>query len=141
MFLQKLALMIVAAGLLTGCGDGKLKTWPVTGKVTFADGEPLAGGTIQFQSKLPAAAGLNAQGAIGADGTFRLSTYVDGDGAIEGEHQVIVAPAPYWETATPNEGPSQPLLDAKYRSYETSGLTFTVKPGDNQCPITVERPK
>ena len=35
----------------------------------------------------------------------------------------------------------QPAVDGKYTKYETSGLTFEVKPEKNELNITVSRPK
>jgi hypothetical protein len=121
---------------LCGSGGGTLRTYPVMGTVSFADGQPLAGGSIELESTLPAAAGLNARGQIRADGTFELSTYGEADGAIQGAHRMILIPPAYWET--PN--PSGPRPHSKYASYATSGLTLTVEPGENRIPITIERP-
>lgn len=128
------------AVLATGCGDGRRATYPVTGTVKFADGTPLAGGTVEFESSDPTAEHLNARGEIQADGAFRLSTYVEGDGAIEGEHRVSVHPPQPPDSGNMSGPPPKPILHFRYRDFNTSGLTFTVKPDKNEFPITVERP-
>jgi hypothetical protein len=34
-----------------------------------------------------------------------------------------------------------PAVDSKFTKYETSGITFEVKPGKNELTIKVTRPK
>jgi len=79
-----------------GCGTGdQMETAKVTGKVTF-DGQPVTGGQLLFA---PNASG-DEPGKAGAaqiqsDGTFTVSTYGDGDGAVIGTHTVsYTAPPP-----------------------------------------------
>lgn len=125
---------------VAGCGDGRRATYPVTGTVKFADGTPLAGGTVEFESSDPTAEHLNARGEIQADGAYRLTTYAEGDGAIAGEQRVIVhAPQPP-DSGNMSGPPPKSVLHPRYRGFDTSGLTFTVQPGENTFPITVERP-
>lgn len=84
----------VAALLIgvAGCGPQQPAVAPVRGTVTL-DGHPLSTGRVSFE---PVAAAGSAQGgrpafgAIQPDGTFVLSTYGDGDGAIVGEHRVTL---------------------------------------------------
>jgi hypothetical protein len=59
---------------------------PVKGKVTYK-GKPLARGTVKFE---PDGAGRAATGEIQSDGTFVLTTYKQGDGAVPGHHRVAV---------------------------------------------------
>lgn len=134
---------------ICGCGDGRLETYLVKGRVTFTDGAPLPRGTIEFQPALQAVNAksadptgrVGARGAINEDGTFEMSTFEPGDGAIEGKHRVLVTaglpPGPI-DPFAPN---SKPLIHARFQRFETSGLEFTVTPdGENDFEITVERP-
>src|SRR5262245_16358306 len=86
------SLLVIAAALLVqswGCGgsDGKPPeglTVPVKGQVTYK-GKPLTGGSIMFE---PVDGGREAHGTIQPDGTFSLSTFRSGDGAVRGVHRV-----------------------------------------------------
>ncbi len=47
----------------------------------------MAQGSVTFESQ---DSGKRATGKLQADGTFVLSTYKEGDGAVAGEHSVII---------------------------------------------------
>ena len=76
-----------------GCGGGGTphlgKTVPVKGRITYR-GKPLVQGTVTFE---PEDTGREASGDIGPDGTFVLTTFTDGDGAVPGIHRVRVGNA------------------------------------------------
>jgi hypothetical protein len=109
--------------------------YAVEGKVVFADGQPLTEGTVEFETIENLRTRINARGEIQPDGTFRLTTYIDYDGGVAGEHRALVMPP------LPEAGPAPPLpIKPHYRSFETSGLAFTVKPEPNHFIIQVERP-
>jgi hypothetical protein len=129
----RLATLGLAALLLAaGCsGSSKLpKTYPVHGKVVYADGTPLAGGLVQFQPE--GHDELKTTGVTGADGSFSLSTTRDNeraDGAIEGPHKVIILPPLAQDQHAPKGLPPQPVQLRE---------TFTVKPdGPNTFTLTV----
>jgi hypothetical protein len=82
--LQFLALAILGA-LTLGCDDGPAVA-PVAGKVLY-NGQPMPYGSILFQPR----SGQPAGGAIQPDGTFKLSTFQEFDGAIVGSHKVSVS--------------------------------------------------
>jgi hypothetical protein len=115
------------AGLLGGCGPGEdphPATVPVQGKVTY-QGQPVPKGTITFQP----ADGRPAVGEIQPDGTYRLSTFGEKDGAIPGVHKVMILA----NTGDPTKMPSTPgyvapkdLVPQKFAKPETSGLEATV---------------
>jgi hypothetical protein len=77
--------------LCCGCGssDGPYvaTTVPVKGKVSYK-GKPLTQGEIVFE---PKSAGREAHGNIQPDGTFELTSFKSGDGAIAGTHRVAVS--------------------------------------------------
>src|SRR5262245_26220115 len=79
-------LVLVAAA---GCGGSRL--YPVEGKVVFPDDTPLTAGTVEF-GPVDKDALLAPRGEIQADGTFRMSTFKEGDGAPGGEYRVLVTP-------------------------------------------------
>src|SRR5689334_3016237 len=76
----------------TGCSRSNLDLAPVHGKVTI-DGKSLFQGKVMFA---PVAKGDNvhpekpAWGNIQSDGTFRLTTLKQDDGAVVGEHWVTI---------------------------------------------------
>ena len=122
---------IVLPVVFCGCGSGdKLKTYHVTGKVTFADGKPLAGGLVTFQSVEHK---VSACGVIESDGTCRLGTYQTDDGVVAGRHQVAIsAPIrrPIAKSALDERMPANlRKIDPKYKNPGTSGLEFNVTPG------------
>ncbi len=119
---------LVAGSFLAGCGGDRLPVAPVEGKVTY-QGKPLEFGAVIFQP----AAGPGASGTIQPDGTFRLSTYGNEDGAVVGAHKVAFSCFDSQSPDAPPPDPSKepglgkPLIPRKYLSAETSGLTAEVK--------------
>ncbi len=79
-----LALAMMAA--VSGCG-GSGNTVKVQGKVTL-DGAPLEGAGVTFIPEDPKI--QVASGVTGSDGTFRLTTYNFGDGALPGDYRVTI---------------------------------------------------
>lgn len=82
---QALACCAAATLLLAGCGDGRPTRVPVSGRVLI-DGQPVTKGTITVIPDKD----RSAQGDIGADGRFVLTTYDANDGCVVGKHKVIV---------------------------------------------------
>ncbi len=124
-----------------GC-SGKV---PLGGKVTFSDdGSPVTKGAVCFQSPT-----MLAQGAIQSDGTYQMGTDRASDGLPSGEYQVYLvgtADVSYVASSVKGTtGPSQrevqtPVIDRKYESAGTSGLTFTVDGKTRTFDIPVDRP-
>jgi hypothetical protein len=113
-------------GLSGGCAtdDPHPATVPVEGKVTY-QGQPVPKGTITFQPD----GGRPGVGEIQPDGTYRLSTFGDKDGAVPGTHKVMILA----NTGDPTKMPSSPgyvapkdLIPKKYSDLTTSGLEVTV---------------
>jgi hypothetical protein len=122
--------------LVGGCGPRHPPTYPVQGSVVFDTGEPVSWGTIEFYC---AESRIAARGKIASDGTFRLSTYDEGDGAVAGKHLVTVAQAEL--LGQPHEHSHAPLkaVPKRFSDPQTSRLEFTVEPGsDNACRLTIE---
>lgn len=82
------ASLVVTIASVTGCGGSSMKSYNVSGDVTF-DGAPLPRGTIQF---LPDAAKGN-KGPAGfanvVDGKFDTKT--SGKGTVGGPHKVVIS--------------------------------------------------
>ena len=144
------AASIVVLAYVQGCGRGLPDRGKVTGKVTY-NGAPLTAGTVNFtpqDNTLRAAAGK-----INADGTYTLTTFDEGDGAIVGKHRVAVVAMestlppdrPKVGGGIPTQDPEylkkyQPksLIPAKYMAPTTSELTFEVKKGRNSFNIELK---
>jgi hypothetical protein len=102
---------------LAGCSsdDGRLPVVPVTGSVTYK-GQPVADAQVIFlnrENNRPA-----ATANTGVDGSFRLSTYEEGDGATPGNYWVTVSKLKGAAPSDPN-APFDPVADMK--AAERSG--------------------
>ncbi|MFM7928083.1 MAG: hypothetical protein ACKO9Q_10260 [Pirellula sp.] len=123
-----LAGLLLTTALL-GCGDGliPIKTAPVDGVVKF-DGKAPENYRIYFYCE-QAAAKESSSALIASDGTFRVTTRVQGDGAIVGLNQIWFS----WDPPVPPSdseewNPPTPTLKIpeKYLSRESSGLSVEV---------------
>jgi len=121
-----------------GCGDnGRLPTYPVSGRVVLEDGRPLPGGWIVCESDVKAPA---ARGTIQEDGAFVLGTYEADDGAVAGKHRVSITPAAP-QGHDPDRGSAPELIDRKYMLLDQSGLEFEVEAeGENLVEFTLNGP-
>ena len=123
---------------LAGCGQKGPALYPVTGKVTGADGKPLEHATVVFHpldSADPNA--VKPHGKVAADGTFTLTTTTAGDGAPPGEYRVTVE---QWLSSGKGDDPPVNRLPARYGKPDQSGLTATVDAAPTELkPITVKR--
>ncbi|MEX2308584.1 MAG: hypothetical protein WD738_13365 [Pirellulales bacterium] len=121
----------------SGCGNNLAD---VGGTVTL-DGQPLRGGggvraTVVFQ---PVSA--NSSGAVGIvdeNGRYQLSTGSE-EGAAPGDYLVTCSATQIIPSKQPGGTPSgRRITDPKYANAKTSGLQFTVQPGDNEFNIPLE---
>jgi hypothetical protein len=142
------AFISIAISLLSiaaGCGPSLPERGVVRGVVTSA-GKPVTQGYIRF---LPES-GRAAVGEISPDGSYQLTTFEPGDGALLGKHKVTIeakkvissGETPHSideEIAMSRDGRLQKakqqmvwLAPARYSRVETSGLKAEVKPGENR---------
>ena len=131
--------VVILTGLAGCSGRGQAPTYQVTGTVKLSDERPLAGGRILFRPESDRA--FTARGEIRDDGSFDLSTFGLGDGAVAGKHRVmILPPVPEGFMDEPRSTPGTELaISLKYQSLRTSPLEFTVEPGgENHFDIVVE---
>jgi len=68
---------------------------------------------------------VTARGDVGGDGSFELGTLKPGDGVPPGKYRAIVNPPPMVNA----EGPNIVPFNAKFASFQTSGLEYEVKAG------------
>lgn len=76
---------VMFCAVIFGCGSDLPPTAKVQGIVTMG-GKPVESGTITFYPRH----GRPASGAIQPDGSYRLTTFKEGDGAILGQHKVAI---------------------------------------------------
>jgi len=127
---------LIVCAMLFGCNSGRLKTYPVRGKVVFANGTPVKVGTVETKSVQH---NVQATGSIDLDGSFSLSTYQPNDGAVAGEHRCVVVQFIQLEEI-PNYRPStMGVVNRKHSMYSTSELSFTIQPdGPNEVKLVVQ---
>jgi hypothetical protein len=142
--MRAILLASICLAATSGCGHRGPEVAPVSGKVTYA-GKPVTEGTITFQSN---AAGTVAMGQIGADGSYRLTTHPNIDGAAIGSHQVTVRSLKVVKQNVPDSPKTEKDLDRqrsgkadlekviwlvpeRYEDRRSSPLTAEVKPGPN----------
>ena len=128
--------------LLSGCSKGELPTYPILGRVLYADGKPLPGGVLVLES-LEGVGKSNPRGTIEPDGSFTIKTPPDRAGAEAGKYQVIVQafdPA-YDDAKAPPNQPAPQLIHSRYQKFETSGLEVAIEPKDNDLTLRVDRPR
>lgn len=104
--------------------DGRLKVYPVTGRVTV-DGKGPDGAMVVLHPVLPSNS-ARPKATVKPDGTFTLMTYAPGDGAPEGEYKLTIV----WHQLTevngePTAGPN--LLPAALSRADTTTHKVVVK--------------
>jgi hypothetical protein len=131
--------IIVLCMALSGCGRGRPATATVGGRVTYR-GKPVPSGRIAFQPE----EGRLAMGTLGPDGSYTLTTFQPGDGALLGKHRVTIeatqqiggGPLPKSRKEEFRMGlGSSPVIEwlvpEKYSRLATSPLKAEVKRGSN----------
>jgi hypothetical protein len=121
------AILMAGSACLVGCGPKGPVLHPVEGQVLFM-GQPAAGAQVVFHPK-DANANAIASATVKPDGTFIVTTYPHGEGAQEGEYDVLITWFP--ENARELDNP-QNKLPAKYARQGEAQLTATVKAGKNK---------
>lgn len=123
-----------------GCSsENRVATGTVTGIVTY-NGDPLQIGSLLF---VPVGGGPTAEANIGTDGSFEMGTYDDDDGAVLGEHQVMItaftAPGGSGlpEDVIDGDGAPVSILPDFYGDLEKSGLKVDVKSGENKIDFVL----
>ncbi len=125
-------LMVAPLLGIAGCSHAPAlpKGYPATGTVAYEGGQPMKGGSIQFNSDADPL--LRVVGQVDDNGAFRLRTIKDAeaDGAPEGEYQVIVQPAPPahapGDVRAAQKGSVAPIPLEKTYKVEAKANTFKI---------------
>ncbi len=128
-------LVWVACVAAVGCSN-QPQVAPVRGFVTM-NGKPLAGGRIMFApiaSGEDKNVGHSAMGQIQQDGSFVLTTYEDGDGALVGSHYPVVMENR--QEDEPNS-PRRTVPGPKIGVVTMNHITFEVVAGEDNM-FTIE---
>lgn len=127
-----LGMLVAVSAMVAGCGESRPVTCPVRGTVT-CQGKPVPRGTVLFNPVDPTRP--PARGTIASDGTYELTTYRAGDGAVPGEHKIVVNATtevdPAREVGEPGYRIPQSLVPAEYSSLSTTPLERTVAEQEN----------
>lgn len=125
-----------------GCsGSDNVMVYPVKGIVMF-EGKPMVGGgSISF---VPTTSqnGKNAGGIINPDGTFQMTTYDDGDGAMAGTFRVMIMqtvvdePTIQGDTDTP--GNAAKIAPVKTVPPEQQIPLIYADPANSPSTVTIE---
>ena len=118
--------------LLTGCGDKV----GLKGKATFNDdGSPVPTGTVCFETDT-----YLARGDLKPDGTFTVGSLTANDGIPPGKYRVYISGAQK-SIGQDKEGMDlyESLIDEKFASGTTSGITIDVTPSTKNLDIKVDR--
>lgn len=123
---------ICVAPILSGCGGTYDAT--VSGVVSL-DGQAIPRGTVSFQ---PKQGGAIAFGRIDENGEYILRTGRE-NGLSPGDYYVTVS-ANEASTASQSKGGGPPpmgksITPLRYRSKDTSGLSFVVEAGSNEINL------
>ena len=133
------AVGLLALALCPGCGSRSApRTIGVSGRVTY-QGKPVTSGTIIFHPLKPAEGSPSrpATGQLQSDGTYELSTFSPGDGAVPGEYGISITSLLSGPTPDNPQAAKVYAIPRKYTSPLTSGLTATV-PAEGKEPLVME---
>ena len=129
---------VAMAVVLAGCGDGRLRRYPVNGSVLI-DGRPAENAIVVFCPVDPSAEleHLRPAGRADAAGQFELTTYEAFDGAPAGQYKVLVK----WPSPRPvNDREGRPgalgpdRLKGKYYNLDTTPFSATIEEQANALP-------
>ncbi len=127
-------ILMLAVTIVCGCSGKK----QLGGKVIYSDdGSPVTIGSVFFTTPT-----FRAQGDIKQDGTYTVGSTGLHDGIPPGEYDVYIQGADKSEFKVVNGRELEfrtPLIDTKYQSPDTSGLTFTVDGSTKTFDIRVDR--
>ena len=138
-FMLRFSTFLLPLIFVIGCGG--TKTHPLNGTVVFTGGTELAkelvGYSITLEPEAPNAEGKknSGSGLIAADGTFKISTFEQNDGAVPGKHKVAITPP-----VQNGDGPApKPLIPSRYGDLGTSGLIINVEAGKPDVKLEVSK--
>lgn len=120
---------------LIGCGPSRPETAQVSGKITF-NGQPVPAGRIAFWPPK----GRPAIAEIRPDGSYELTSFSDGDGAILGQHRVTIkATRVHFPGGDRTKGVVEWLVPQSYENAKTSPLKAEVSAGKNTINFDIPK--
>ena len=126
--------------MASGCGSDGNAPINVRGLVKYKD-QPLSNGLITFNPVDPKK-GHVAQGKIGTDGTFSLSTFQAGDGVLAGNYVIsMTSIIPGSELLEKDRGTGiggKSAIPEKFADPKKSQLQQTIAAGDSGKVITLD---
>jgi hypothetical protein len=121
---HRILLTVVGSlGILAGCGQSEFKVAPLRGTV-MCKGHPVSEGLVQVAPVRTGSAlsGKTGTAEIRPDGSFVLTTYSQGDGAVIGKCRITA-------------GPNDPKLPWPCKLKEP--IDFEIQPGVSNVVIEV----
>ncbi len=118
----KLLAVFTTAAMIVGCSGNanKVKTVAVSGTVTYK-GQPVEGAIVTF-NPTDSKNGKTAIGKTDATGKYRLMTFQQDDGAVEGSYKVTVSKIDASKLNTKEDvGASEEDPGAAYAAAEAAG--------------------
>jgi hypothetical protein len=147
------SLVVFGFGAVTiGCGGNSPRPpmGKVSGKVTY-DGTAVNQGRVTFTPVTGDgdSGGTSAMGVIESDGSYSLTTFNTGDGALVGQHivTVVVPTEDIRELNKPRPDGSIPyilpkeLVPKRYTDPKLTPLRYTVEAGQNSIDIPLSSKK
>jgi hypothetical protein len=136
--MRRWSLLCLGALLATGCAD-KPPTLPAAvaarGTIRLPSGQPLTAGRVMLTHQDPM--GVDAFGDVEPDGSFVLTTYQIGDGAVPGRYAVSISPFNYRnKSGSPSRIPNASAIPPRYLEAESSDLTVEIKEGG--APLSLQ---
>lgn len=129
--------ILAFAILVSGCDSGP-EVYPVTGTVTL-DGQPVEGAAVGL---IPTVGGRHGSAVTDAKGEFVVGTFTPDDGALAGEHTVVVTKVKIVKPGNERAG-IPPVLEyvvpERYDQPEASGLSVTVAKGTEPLELKLTK--
>lgn len=137
MFVRITSLVLLAFVLAAvGCGKSdapRIKTYPITGKVSFKGTPPVGAQVVLHPVSSSGPDDISSAGKVKDDGTFSITTYADGDGAPPGEYAATVV----WFKVQEDEvggGRGPNVLPPEYADPKTTPVKVTVAQSPTEVP-------
>lgn len=124
---------ILLGCVITGCGTGFEKTYPVTGSLLVDDVPAHRAKLVFFPVGEGAEKRVKPVAVVGEDGNYTVTTFLTGDGAPAGEYMVTVV-WPKYEIVEHEEIDVGDLLKGQFNDHRNPFLKVTIKPADNKIP-------
>jgi hypothetical protein len=132
--LAPVLILAIASTVLPSCGDeeaGRPKRYQAAGKV-LVDGKGEKGIQVRLvpADRLRDGDALRPAGVSGDDGSYRLGTYEEADGAPAGTYKAVL----FWPDDPNSQGRPKDQFGGKYSKPEASTIEVTIAEGENALP-------